>query len=179
MTSLQTLQILTAVCLVLFSATCASCVWLCFQALRTRASWFAPLTSWRPGFRDTATNQIFLRGDRVEPTLPALVGAADGSLQCGSDAGPEQHVPYNRDADRWSTLPGYRLALSATGFEISLEQSGPFAGAFVLLSPEGQGLFVGPNLDDLKRMGEQQAAYREQFDHPGTLAQLRLGKRGL
>lgn len=65
----------------------------------------------------------------------------------------------------WYALPGYRLALANSGFKISMEQRGPSADAFILWNPAGRGLFVGPDLDELKQAGKRMAQYRNEFQH--------------
>lgn len=110
---------------------------------------------------------------RVEPmwvpTDPNASRTGDTSHPVCSDAGEALDEPESLRArgarPPWHPLPGMCLALGATGFEIGLETQGPMTGAFILWSPEGKGLFAGPNLEELKHIAEQQAGYREQFLH--------------
>ncbi|TAL72878.1 MAG: hypothetical protein EPN79_02225 [Burkholderiaceae bacterium] len=82
-----------------------------------------------------------------------LDGTASNTFKWGGERCP-----------KWYPLPGYRLALGDTGFEISMEQTGKLAGFFVLWNPECKGVFASADLDELKTSGEAQAKFRAQFN---------------
>ena len=68
-----------------------------------------------------------------------------------------------RPSGNWAALPGGRLELGCTGFEIHYRTDPrltPFAG----YDPEGRQLVHGYHLDEMKRVLEQHAAWRDQFN---------------
>ena len=70
---------------------------------------------------------------------------------------------HARPSGNWAALPGGRLELGCTGFEIHYRTDPrytPFAG----YDPEGRQLVHGYHLDEMKRVLEQHAAWREQFN---------------
>jgi len=82
---------------------------------------------------------------------------------------PVPPAPPAPAATAWQALPGQRLALGATGFEIAFDQRGsPYS--YLLISPEGRELAkaVDGFLDQMKKHAEALAAERAQLECSGA-----------
>lgn len=66
---------------------------------------------------------------------------------------------------RWTALPGGRIELGCTGFQIQLVTDAR-QDPYTAFDPEGRRMATGFHLDALKRFAEQHAAWRAEFALP-------------
>lgn len=102
-----------------------------------------------------------LRRWLLGPELEAEIHAAVMRL-AAVGAGNEATPAASPAAAGWHALPGNRLELADTGFQIELRLQGS-AFAFVLITPEGGEFAAYSDLEPLKHLAVRMADQRSQF----------------